>query len=47
MWDWSEVHARMTLPHSLPEATGSYIQAGGRPWRRTGEDLALLRDKRF
>ena len=47
LWNWSDVKAQMTLPHSLPDATGSYVQAGGRPWRRTNDDLLQLSGKPF
>ncbi|MBM3494372.1 MAG: hypothetical protein FJX72_08640 [Armatimonadetes bacterium] len=45
--DWDAVRANMTLPHHMPEATGSIIFGDGRAWFRNGETLQSFAGRRF
>lgn len=45
--DWDAVAANMTLPHNMPEATGSIIFGDGRAWFRSREALQGSAGRRF
>jgi hypothetical protein len=45
--DWDDVRKSMSLPHRMPEATGSIIFGNGRAWFRNGETLQSLVGRRF
>ncbi|NLI01655.1 MAG: hypothetical protein GX446_19465 [Chthonomonadales bacterium] len=45
--DWDAVAASMTLPHNMPEATGSIIFGNGRAWFRSREALQSSAGRRF